>query len=87
MATFASPTAKIPEEAARRLRNGCDDERELVQMIRAHLLTREQRLALAEANLDVADCLNGAYGEAEETTVLGIYAEWNRRLGFRAFGG
>ena len=63
------------------------DEQYLVQGIRKHLLTQEQRLMLYEADLTVEDLLNGRYGGDEQDAIVDrIYSDWNARLGHKHFG-
>lgn len=64
-------------------------EEYLVQAIERWLLTEDQRKRMFDSRLSIEKMLNGRYvssgkvGEAVET----IYAEWNTKLGFLAFGG
>ena len=61
-----------------------DDEKYLVQAIKMHLLTEQQKTMLFRVDLSIEDCLNGRYGEQPE--VEAMYEEWNAKLGFRCFG-
>lgn len=76
----------IPAEVLERLRDGCDNEGELVGYIKAYLQTEAQREELHRLRLSIEDCLNGRYGGEEEAAVSAIYAAWNAQLGYRGFG-
>jgi hypothetical protein len=64
-------------------------EEYLVQAIEKWLLTEDQRKRMFDARLSIEKMLNGRYvGEGKVgETVAAIYAEWNAKLGFKAFGG
>lgn len=63
-------------------------EHYLVQAIKRHLLTPEQKTTLATAGLSIEDMLNGRYGDPnhDDVVVESIFADWNKRLGGRRFG-
>ena len=65
-----------------------DDEKYLVQAIKSHLITPEQKKLLFKFDLSIQDILNGRYGgkRGEETAVSEIYSSWNEKLGFHNFG-
>ena len=55
--------------------------------IRTHLLTPEQKKALFDADMDIADCLNGRYNEDKwNAFVRAMYHDWNQKLGVKHFG-
>ena len=62
------------------------DERYLVQAIEKWLLTEDQRKAMFDARLTIEKMLNGEYDDKGEKVDSAIYAEWNAKLGFKAFG-
>jgi len=61
-------------------------ENEIVNIIRAYLLTEKQRTVLFNLNLSIEDCLNGRYGEKEEVEIYKIYQDWNKKCGQAQFG-
>jgi len=63
-----------------------DDEHWIVDAIKAHLLTPQQRQWLFEHDLSVEDLLNGRYGGDLEEEIYKIYDDWNKKLGFKEFG-
>jgi len=65
----------------------CCEEHYLVEAIEKHLLTKTQRKQMFDERLSVEKMLNGRYDGKQEPVVFGIYAEWNAKLGFKAFGG
>jgi hypothetical protein len=62
------------------------DESYLVEAIEKYLLTEEQRVSMFDNRLTVEKMLNGRYVMANREVVYKIYAEWNLKLGFKAFG-
>ena len=62
------------------------DESYLVQGIKRHLLTAEQRTQLTVLGLSIEDILNGRFGLAEEKNISVIFAAWNAKTGQKSFG-
>lgn len=63
------------------------EEQYLVEAIIKHLRTDEQRLALAAADITIEQMLNGRVkGDAGYALINRIFDEWNKKLGFKAFG-
>jgi hypothetical protein len=63
------------------------EEKYLVKAIELHLLTEEQRKRMFDLHLSIEKMLNGRYGgEDESAAVRSIYGEWNKKLGYHAFG-
>lgn len=81
-----NPTWEQVVEFWRDDRDFCE-EAYLVQAIEKWLQTEEQRKRLFDARLSIEKMLNGRYMGAVEPIVQAIYAEWNAKLGFKAFGG
>jgi hypothetical protein len=65
------------------------EEAYLVQAIEKWLQTEEQRKRMFDARLSIEKMLNGRYVPDGKTDLIveAIYAEWNAKLGFKAFGG
>lgn len=64
-----------------------DKEEYIVEAIRKHLLTEEQRQQLFQRNNDIADCLNGRVeGEDSEAFTSQLFTDWNSKLGWKEFG-
>jgi hypothetical protein len=64
-----------------------EDERYLVNAIRNHLLTEEQRQQLFQRNISIEDILNGrVQGEDSEEFSNRLFSDWNAKLGWREFG-
>ena len=63
-----------------------DSEEQLIEAIKAELLTEDQRALLYWLHLDVAACLNGNYTGDQEAAVEGLFAAWNERIGRKVFG-
>lgn len=63
-----------------------DDEIWTVEAIKKYLRTEEHRQKLYELDLSLEEILNGRYNAKQSKGVDEIYAEWNNKLGFRAFG-
>lgn len=63
------------------------EERYLVQAIEKWLLTEDQRKVLFDANLSIEKILNGECCCAAHDKVRDdLCADWNVKLGFKAFG-
>lgn len=63
------------------------EEHYLVGTIKTHLLTPAQKQALFDADMDIADCLNGRYNEDKwNAFVRAMYHDWNQKLGVKHFG-
>jgi hypothetical protein len=62
------------------------EEHYLTAAIRRHLLTEDQRRTLFEHGLDLADVLNGRYGDKSAEAVYALCRAWNEKLGFGCFG-
>ncbi len=62
------------------------EERYVVQAIKRHLRNPYHKEVLDDLDLSIEDCLNGRYTAEQSTQVRGIYAQWNEKLGFPAFG-
>ena len=62
------------------------EERYLVESIEKHLQTEDQRKRMFDARLSIEKMLNGRYS-SQEPVVEAIFDEWNKKLGFKAFGG
>jgi hypothetical protein len=65
------------------------EEHYLVAAIERWLLTEEQRKAMFDHRLSIEKMLNGRYVDSLGVGMLvaGIFEEWNKKLGFKAFGG
>jgi hypothetical protein len=61
-------------------------EEYLVQAIEKWLQTEEQRKRMFDARLSIEKMLNGRFTADVEKDVDAIFAEWNAKLGFKAFG-
>lgn len=66
--------------------DGFPEEHYLVDAIKKHLRTDEQRLEMADRDITIADMLNGRTTGEHEAFVDACYADWNTKLGRRAFG-
>lgn len=62
------------------------EEHYQIEAIKKYLRTPEQKQKLDIADLSIEDCLNGRFNSEQEKTVLGVFAEWNNKLGFKCFG-
>jgi len=62
-----------------------DNEAELVNAIRTHLLSKTQRQQLFDANISVEDILNGRFEERYSTLIDALFTDWNEKLGRRQF--
>ena len=60
-----------------------DNESYLVEAIERYLLTEDQRKLMFDARLSIEKILNGRYSDSSVVDV--IVAEWNAKLGFKAF--
>ncbi len=59
----------------------------LVQVIKKHLRTEDQRKLMFEHDFTIEDMLNGRVeGEEADAEVDPIFADWNAKLGHHAFG-
>ena len=63
------------------------EEKYLVEAIEKHLQTEDQRKRMFDARLSIEKMLNGRYPISSMLVVEAIFAEWNKKLGFTAFGG
>lgn len=64
-----------------------DNEPQAIGLIKKHILTEPQRQLLFEHNMSIEDMLNGRIaGEERQAVEATIYAEWNTKLGYQAFG-
>lgn len=63
------------------------EESYLVDAIKKHLRTEEQRKTLFDLDLSIEDCLNGRYTDQQGKVIHAIYQQWNDKLGFKHFGG
>lgn len=63
------------------------EEKYLVQAIKKHLRTEDQRKRMFDLDISIEEMLNGRYPMDKFDLVDAIYAEWNKKLGFQAFGG
>jgi hypothetical protein len=61
-------------------------ERYAVEAIEKHLQTEDQRKWMFDSRLTIEQMLNGRYPGDVEEDVYAIFAEWNAKLGFKAFG-
>ena len=61
------------------------EESYLVEAIKQHLRTPDDKKQLYDADLSIEDCLNGRYGGGQEGVVNGILKGWNEKLGFKQF--
>lgn len=61
------------------------EEHYLVSAIKKYLRTPAQKVMLDSLDLSIEECLNGRYGETQETLILKMYADWNSRLGHKHF--
>ena len=77
----------IPDEIVQQFRDGFDSEEQLVNAIRAHLMSIDQRYQLFELNISVEDILNGRIEGGNPEEVTSILTRWNQELGFRCFAG
>lgn len=67
--------------------NAFPDEHYLVQAIRKHLLTEEQRTQLFARDITIEQILNGrVQGESNHDFIRTLFADWNTKLGFQSFG-
>lgn len=63
-----------------------DEEKYLVQAIKLHLRTPEQKAIIDGLDVSIEDMLNGRYNGRQEKQIEAIYQQWNDKLGFRSFG-
>lgn len=64
-----------------------DNEPQAIELIKKHILTEPQRQLLFDHNMSIEDMLNGRIaGEERQAVEATIYAEWNTKLGYQAFG-
>jgi hypothetical protein len=70
------------------LESDWDDEEYLVEAIKLHLRTPQQKKILDSMDLSIYDILNGRYGDVagQDKKIEKIYQEWNDKLGFKNFG-
>ena len=62
-----------------------DTEEQSIDLIKRHLLTQEQRQIMFDNDFTIADMLNGRI-PGDHTIYYNIFAEWNAKLGYKAFG-
>ena len=62
------------------------EERYLVDAIKKHLRTEDQRRRMFNLDVSIEDMLNGRYTGDKSDAVRAIFDEWNAKLGFKAFG-
>ena len=73
-----------PEQIAAYLSDGRDDEEWTIKVIKKYLRTAEQKAWLDAHDYSIEDALSGrTYGEQE---IDEMYADWNAKLGVKAFG-
>ena len=58
----------------------------LIEAIERWLITEEQRDVMFLVNLTIEKMLNGRYSQDVVSVVVGIFNEWNKKLGFNSFG-
>lgn len=64
------------------------EEEHKIMLIKKYLRTPEQKAALEAMDLTIEAMLNGCVsGYPEQHLTSAIFAEWNRRLGTKHFGG
>lgn len=63
-----------------------DSEESLVRAIKHYLLSEQDTAFLTMNSLSIEDALNGRWNETHETGINLMFARWNARLGFKAFG-
>src|SRR4051812_14915063 len=63
-----------------------DEEHYLVEAIRRHLLTEVQREEMHNRRVSIEDLLNGRVIGDHSLWVVIVFAAWNEKLGFMAFG-
>lgn len=73
-------------EIAEQFVNGYDDEEDLVQGIKEHLLNEDERKFLFDRRLDVTDVLNGRFHGDLWPEMQKIFDRWNKLIGAKAFG-
>jgi hypothetical protein len=57
-----------------------------VAAIEKHLLTETQRKTMFDNKLSIEKMLNGRFPYDQMDIVESIFAEWNRKLGFKHYG-
>jgi len=64
------------------------DESYLIEAIKKHLQTEDQRNELFKRRLTIEKMLNGSYVPVGDDSafVQSVFDEWNGKLGFKAFG-
>jgi hypothetical protein len=72
------------EQVSEWFRETSDDEHWVVEAIKKHLRTDEQKLAIALADFSIEDMLNGRVPGNSEL-VAAIFADWNAKLGCQHF--
>lgn len=60
-------------------------ERYLIRAIKKHLLTPIQKNELSDRNINLSDALNYEIDPEDENFVHNMFADWNKRLGVKAF--
>lgn len=63
-----------------------EEEYYLVNAIKRHLLSKDQRAYLVAKDISIEDILNGRTTQEHESFIDKAFSEWNAILGFRAFG-
>tara|TARA_R110000824_G_scaffold139758_2_gene305137 strand:+ start:452 stop:727 length:276 start_codon:yes stop_codon:yes gene_type:complete len=62
-------------------------EYRMVAAIKKHLLTETQDRDLSDAGITIEDALNGRIGDSTHDVIVdGMYDDWNKKLGRKAFG-
>jgi len=61
------------------------NEYQLVDAIKKHLLTDDQKQFLSDNNLSIEDCLNGRVSGKFDTEISIIFREWNTKIGKKIF--
>jgi len=61
------------------------NEYQLVDAIKKHLLTDDQKQFLSDNNLSIEDCLNGRVSGKFDTEISTMFREWNTKIGKKIF--
>jgi len=64
-----------------------DDDTWKIEGIKKYLRTEEHKKMLYDMDLSLEDILRGRYSGESESDVYKIFADWNEKLGFKAYGG
>jgi hypothetical protein len=73
-----------PEQIAQYLGEGIDDEHWVIEVIKKHLRTPEQKAWMDQHDMSISDLLGGRHHHA--LNVDWILDEWNVKLGIKQFG-